>query len=134
MTPRKLVFVCVENSCRSQMAEALARMEGGADVLAYSAGSAASGVVNPGAIRTMAELGYDLGSHRSKTPDDLPAGPFDAVVSMGCGDRCPALPAARREDWDVPDPKAMDEAGFRAVRDEIRDRVRALLASLAAGS
>ena len=130
MTPRKVLFVCVENSCRSQMAEAFARMEGGEGVLAYSAGSDASGVVNPGAVRTMAEVGYDLGSHRSKTPDDLPAGPYDVVVSMGCGDRCPTVPAARREDWEVPDPKAMDEAGFRTVRDEIRHRVRDLLASL----
>ena len=72
MTTRRLLFVCVENSCRSQMAEAFARMEDGGTVRAYSAGSAASGAVNPGAIRTMAELGYDLASHRSKTPADLP--------------------------------------------------------------
>lgn len=134
MTPRRLLFVCVENSCRSQMGEAFARMDGGEAVLAFSAGSDASGVVNEGAIRTMAEVGYDLASHRSKTPDDLPPGPWDVVVSMGCGDRCPTVPAARREDWDVPDPKAMDDAGFRAVRDEIRARVRDLLASLEAGS
>ena len=126
----RLLFVCVENSCRSQMAEAFARMDGGDGVLAFSAGSAASGVVNSGAIGTMAELGYDLTTHRSKTPAELPAGPYDAVVSMGCGDACPTVPCDRREDWDVPDPKAMDEAGFRIVRDEIRERVRALLASL----
>ena len=131
---RRLLFVCVENSCRSQMAEAFARMEGGEGVEAFSAGSRASGIVNPGAVRTMAEVGYDLSGHRSKTPADLPAATWDVVVSMGCGDACPALPAARREDWDVPDPKALDEAGFRAVRDEIRDRVRALLASLARGA
>ena len=134
MTTRRLLFVCVENSCRSQMAEAFARMDGGAGVEAHSAGSRASGVVNPGAVRTMAELGYDLASHRSKTPADLPEGPYDVVVSMGCGDACPTVPADRREDWDVPDPKTMDEAGFRAVRDEIRDRVRALLASLPTAS
>ncbi len=126
----RLLFVCVENSCRSQMAEAFARMDGGREVEAFSAGSAASGQVNPGAIRTMAELDYDLSTHRSKTPADLPEGGFDAVVSMGCGDACPTVPAARREGWDVPDPKAMDEAGFRAVRDGIRARVRTLLASL----
>ena len=135
MTTRRLLFVCVENSCRSQMAEAFARMDGGAGVEAHSAGSRASGAVNPGAIRTMAELGYDLTAHRSKTPADLPGdGSSDVVVSMGCGDACPTIPADRREDWDVPDPKAMDEAGFRAVRDEIRDRVRALLASLQTAS
>ena len=134
MTTRRLLFVCVENSCRSQMAEAFARMDGGAGVEAHSAGSRASVVVNPGAVRTMADLGYDLASHCSKTPADLPEGPYDVVVSMGCGDACPTVPADRREDWDVPDPKAMDEAGFRAVRDEIRDRVRALLASLRSAS
>ena len=130
VTPTRVVFVCVENSCRSQMAEAFARMDGSPHVLAWSAGSQASGVVSPAAVRTMAEVGYDLATHRSKTPAELPEGPFDVVVSMGCGDACPALPAGRREDWDVPDPKALDEAGFRAVRDEIRARVGALLASL----
>jgi len=130
VTIRRLLFVCVENSCRSQMAEAFARLDGGEGLEAHSAGSRASGVVNPGAIRTMAKLGYDLSSHASKTPADLPAGNFDVVVSMGCGDACPAVPAGRREDWDVPDPKALGEDGFRAVRDEIRARVRTLLASL----
>ena len=135
MTTRRLIFVCVENSCRSQMAEAFARLDGGAGIEAHSAGSRASGAVNPGAIRTMAEVDYDLSTHRSKSPDDLPREvTFDVVVSMGCGDACPTVPAARREDWDVPDPKAMDAAGFRAVRDEIRDRVRALLASFPAAS
>jgi arsenate reductase len=135
VSTRRLLFVCVENSCRSQMAEAFARMDGGAGVEAHSAGSRASGVVNPGAVRAMAELGYDLDTHRSKAPADLPGDHrFDVVVSMGCGDACPTVPADRREDWDVPDPKAMDEAGFRAVRDEIRARVRALLASLQTAS
>ncbi len=113
------------------MAEAFARMDGGGDVEAFSAGSQASGVVHPGAIRAMEELGYDLATHRSKTPADVPAGPFVVLVSMGCGDACPSVPAARHEEWDVPDPKGLDEAGFRAVRDEIRARVRALLASIA---
>ena len=131
MRPLRLLFVCVENSCRSQMAEAFARMDGGEGVEAFSAGSRPSGHVNPGAVRTMAEVGYDLSTHRSQAPGDLPPDrAFDVVVSMGCGDACPAVPAARREDWPVPDPKGMDEAGFRAVREEIRDRVHTLLASL----
>jgi protein-tyrosine-phosphatase len=112
------------------MAEALARLDGADTVEAYSAGSAASGVVNPDAVRVMAELGYDLGTHRSKTPTDVPPGPYDALVSMGCGDRCPAVPARHREDWPIPDPKGQDLAFFRTVRDEIRARVGRLLGEL----
>ena len=126
---RKVVFVCVENSNRSQMAEAFARIHGGAGVEALSAGSAPSGRINPKAVRFMAELGYDLASHRSKSLHDI-AGEFDAVVTMGCGDSCPWVPARRREDWNLPDPKDLDDAGYRSVRDAIEARVQALLASL----
>jgi len=128
--PVRLVFVCVENSCRSQMAEALARMAAPKSVEVFSAGSSASGVVNPGAIQAMKALGYDLSTHRSTRPEDLPPGPFDVVVSMGCGDRCPALPTARRIEWEIDDPKAMGPDGFVRVRDEIREKVRALLQEL----
>lgn len=128
----RLLFVCVENSCRSQMAEAFARLAGGDRVEAASAGSAASGVVNPRAIASMADIGYDLSTHVSKRTEDVSPGPWDVVVSMGCGDRCPAVPAARREDWDVPDPKALPPEAFAAVRDEIRARVTALLAQVLA--
>lgn len=111
------------------MAEAFARIHGGAAVEALSAGSRPSGRINPKAIRFMAELGYDLGSHASKSLDEI-AGEFDAVVTMGCGDDCPWLPARRREDWGLPDPKDLDDDGYRAVRDEISARVRALLSEL----
>ena len=121
----RYLFICVENSCRSQMAEAFARMAGAE---AYSAGSAASGVVNPKAIASMAEVGYDLAAHRSESVDALPPGAFDVVVSMGCGDACPAVPATRRIEWDVPDPKQMDPQAFAEVRDRIRAQVEALLA------
>ncbi len=126
----RILFVCVENSCRSQMAEAFARMDAGDLVESHSAGSAASGVVNPTAIQVMAELDYDLSTHRSKTPADLPAGTWDLVVSMGCGDRCPNVPARHREDWDVPDPKHEALPRFREIRDDIRARVRRAVASL----
>ena len=126
---KRVLFVCVENSNRSQMAEAFARMLGGDGVEALSAGSKPSGRINPKAIRFMGELGYDLEAHASKSLDDL-AGDFDAVVTMGCGDSCPWVPARRREDWALPDPRDMDDDGYRAVRDEIGARVRALLASL----
>lgn len=127
----KLLFVCIENSCRSQMAQAFARIHGGADVEAYSAGSRPSGVVNAKAIRSMRELGYDLATHESKGLDAIPPGPYDAVVTMGCGDACPWVPAKRREDWALADPRHMDDDGYRAVRDEIARRVQELLASLA---
>ena len=126
---KRVLFVCVENSNRSQMAEAFARIHGGEAVEALSAGSRPSGVINPKALRFVGELGYDLGSHASKSLDDID-GEFDAVVTMGCGDACPWVPAKRREDWALPDPRDMDDAGYRAVRDEISTRVRTLLASL----
>jgi arsenate reductase len=126
---KRVLFVCIENANRSQMAEALAHMIGGANVEALSAGSAPSGVINPKAIGAMAELGYDLNSHDSKSLDEV-TGEFDAVVTMGCGDSCPWVPASRREDWTLPDPKHLEDDAYRAVRDDIRERVRVLLASL----
>ena len=126
---KRVLFVCVENANRSQMAEAFARIHGGAGVEALSAGSRPSGVINPKAVRFMAELGYDLSRHASKSLDEI-EGQFDAVVTMGCGDSCPWVPAQRREDWALPDPKHMDDAGYRTVRDEISARVQKLLAAL----
>lgn len=128
--PRKRVlFVCIENSNRSQMAQAFARIHGGDAVEALSAGSRPSGRINPKAVRFMAELGYDLGTHASKSLDEI-GGEFDAVVTMGCGDACPWVPARLREDWALPDPRDMDDDGYRAVRDGIGVRVRDLLARL----
>jgi arsenate reductase len=126
---KRVLFVCVENSNRSQMAEAFARHLGGAGVEALSAGSRPSGKINPKAVRFMAELGIDLDAHRSKSLDDID-GDFDAVVTMGCGDSCPWVPAKRREDWALADPKDLDDDGYRAVRDDIGARVRTLLAAL----
>ena len=126
---KRVLFVCVENSNRSQMAEAFARMHGGSEVEALSAGSRPSGQINPKAVRFMSELGYDLTRHSSKSLDEV-GGEFDAVITMGCGDDCPWVPAKRREDWALPDPKHMDDDGYRAVRDEIDARVKSLLAQL----
>jgi protein-tyrosine-phosphatase len=126
---KRVLFVCVENSNRSQMAEGFARMHGGDSVEALSAGSRPSGKINPKAIRFMSELGYDLSRHASKSLDEID-GDFDAVITMGCGDACPWVPAKRREDWALPDPRDMDDDGYRAVRDDISARVRNLLASL----
>jgi arsenate reductase (thioredoxin) len=127
--PRRVLFVCVENANRSQMAEAFARIHGGDQVEALSAGSRPSGQINPKAIRFMQEVGYDLTTHASKSLDQIEGG-FDAVITMGCGDHCPWVPARLREDWSLPDPKHMDDDGYRAVRDEISARVRRLLDAL----
>lgn len=128
---KRLLFVCVENANRSQMAEAFARMHGGADVEAWSAGSRPSGRVHPKAVEAMREVGYDLGRHHSGSLDELPDVAFDVAVTMGCGDACPNVRAARREDWEIPDPAPLPEAEFREIRDLIEARVRALLSDLA---
>jgi protein-tyrosine-phosphatase len=129
MTAKRVLFVCVENSNRSQMAEAFARMCGGDGVEALSAGSRPSGRINPRAIQFMAEVGYDLTTHASKSLGEI-NGEFDAVVTMGCGDSCPWVLAKQRVDWQLPDPKNFADDDYRAVRDEIRERVTALLRSL----
>jgi protein-tyrosine-phosphatase len=134
----RILFVCIENSNRSQMAEAFARMRArGLEsrhatqrIEAYSAGSRPSGKVNPRAIESMRELGYDLSTHTSKSLDDLADIRFDAVVTMGCGDACPNVRARVREDWSIPDPRDMAPAEFGIVRDTIRSRVEDLLSRL----
>ena len=128
----KVLFVCVENSNRSQMAEAFARLHGAGLVEAFSAGSRPSGVINPRAIAAMRERDYDLSSHRSTGLEAIPSGPYAAVVTMGCGDACPWVPATLREDWALLDPRDLPPAEFNAVRDEIERRVVALLAALEA--
>jgi len=127
MTKKRLLFVCVENSNRSQMAEAFARIHGGEEVEAFSAGSRPSGVVNPKAIASMAEIAYDLSRHRSKSLDEIPEGEYDFVATMGCGDACPFVRARQRADWQIPDPKNMDPDEFGKVRDLIEAKVKAAL-------
>ena len=129
-----LLFVCIENSNRSQMAEGFARQLGRGQVEAFSAGSRPSGQVNPRAIRFMQEKHIDLAAQHSKGLDDLPRVRWDWIVTMGCGDACPMLPARHRVDWDLPDPKHLDDAGFRAVRDRIEGLVAGLIADATAAS
>ena len=124
---KRVLFVCVENSNRSQMAEAFARLLGGNSVDAYSAGSRPSGKVNPKAIEAMRELGYDLSTHGSKSLDEVTDVEFDFVATMGCGDACPLVRARQRADWAIPDPKNLPADEFRVVRDLIRDKVQATL-------
>jgi len=108
------------------MAEAFARMSG-LPVEAYSAGSRPSGTVNPKAIASMADIGYDLSTHESKGLAAIPQSGYDYAVTMGCGDECPMIDAANRQDWDIPDPKHMGPDDFRQVRDMIHQKVRDLL-------
>jgi arsenate reductase len=128
---QRVLFVCVENSNRSQMAEAFARLHSAGRVEAYSAGSRPSGRVNPRAVEFLKEIGYDLTTHQSKGLTDLPAGAFEVVVGMGCGDEgCAMVPARRHETWDIPDPREMPAEQYRQVRDLIEQKVKALLATL----
>jgi arsenate reductase (thioredoxin) len=127
---KRVIFVCVENSNRSQMAEAFARMYGGADVEAASAGSHPSTVVNPKAVAAMSELGYDLSAHESKGLAAFDGQEFDLAVTMGCGDECPLIRAKWLVDWQIPDPRQLPPEQFREVRDLIGAKVRDLLATL----
>lgn len=126
---KRVLFACVENSNRSQMAEAFARMHGAGVIDPVSAGSSPGGRVNPKAIVAMRELDYDLSHHASKGLDDV-EGPFDYVITMGCGEECPYVAAERREDWDLQDPKDLAPDEFNTVRDEIERRVKALVAQV----
>ncbi|MBP6215652.1 MAG: arsenate reductase ArsC [Chitinophagaceae bacterium] len=128
---KKLLFVCIENSNRSQMSQAFAKILGGANVEAYSAGSKPSGIVNPKAIAAMKELGYNLSAHDSKSLKEVEQyAPFDAVITMGCGDACPWMPAKKFIDWQIPDPKHMEPGEFNKVRDLIKEKVAGLLEEL----
>jgi protein-tyrosine-phosphatase len=127
---KTVLFVCVENSNRSQMAEAFARIHGAGRVAAASAGSRPSGRINPKAIEAMHELGYDLSTHASKGLDEFNGRAVDVAVTMGCGDECPLVHAGRRVDWKIPDPRDMTPEEFRGVRDLIGQKVRDLIAGL----
>ena len=124
---KNVLFVCVENSCRSQMAEALGKIYGEAVINSYSSGSRPSGVVNEKAIVAMKEIGYDLTSHVSKSLNEIPQIKFDYVITMGCGDECPHVLTKEREDWEIPDPKAMGMEEFIDVRNVIKNRVIELI-------
>lgn len=127
---KKVLFVCVENSNRSQMAEAFARIHGAGKVEANSSGSRPSGRVNPKAIAAMGELGYDLSTHNSKGLDSFNGKEVDVAVTMGCGDECPLVLAKKRVDWQIPDPREMSPEEFRGVRDLIESKVLELIRSL----
>ena len=125
-----ILFVCVHNAGRSQMAAGFARALGGRAVEVFSAGSEPADALNPVAVAAMAELGIDIASNQPAilTPDAVRAA--DAVITMGCGDACPVFPGKRYEDWELTDPSGLDLVEVRPIRDEILRRVEALLAEL----
>ena len=122
-----VLFVCVANSFRSQMAEALARAQGGRQWEIWSAGSHPSGQVHPLAAQVMAEIGLDLRRHRSKGLVEVPQRQWDYLVTMGCGDHCPAVSARHRLDWAIPDPSGAPVEEARRLRDQIKGLVTELL-------
>ena len=127
---KNILFVCIENSNRSQMAQAFAIKHGKNLVRAYSVGSKPSGKINPKAIATMKELGYDLSIHDSKSLQQIPQVEYEYAITMGCGDACPYVRANHREDWQIPDPRDMNEEDFRKVRDLIEQKVKEVLAKI----
>ena len=124
---KKILFVCTENSCRSQMAEALTRIHGGSTVEVHSAGSAPSGQVNPKAIKCLADIGYDLSTHQSKSLTEIPDIDYDYAITMGCGDSCPQVRAQHKEDWQLPDPRDFPQERFYELREIIEGKVKRLL-------
>jgi arsenate reductase (thioredoxin) len=126
-----VLFLCVHNAGRSQMALGWFKRLAGNRAVAWSGGSEPSSEINPAAVEAMAEVGIDIRSEFPKPWTDEILRAADVVVTMGCGDACPIFPGKRYEDWQLADPEGMDVAGVRPVRDEIAERVRGLLASLA---
>jgi protein-tyrosine-phosphatase len=123
---KKIVFVCVENARRSQMAEGFAKAFGQGKVEVYSAGSRPSSQIDPLVIDVMKEKGIDLSLKRPKGLNDLPLIEMDYLVTMGCEETCPAIPAKKIVEWEIPDPKGRSIELFREVRDMIEDKINAL--------
>jgi protein-tyrosine-phosphatase len=125
-----VLFLCVHNAGRSQMALGWCNSLAGDRAVAWSGGSEPGNQVNPAAVEAMAEIGIDISQEFPKRWTEETVQAADVVVTMGCGDACPLFPGKRYEDWVVDDPAGMDVESVRPIRDEIGDRVRALLASL----
>jgi arsenate reductase (thioredoxin) len=127
----RVLFVCVHNAGRSQMAAALLDRQAAGRVTVTSAGSLPATEINPAVVQAMAELGLDLSREFPKplTGDQVQAA--DVVITMGCGDACPVYPGRRYLDWDVPDPAGLDLAAVRPIRDDISRRLRDLISELA---
>jgi len=127
MGKKRIVFICVENARRSQMAEGFANASGQGKLEVYSAGSIPSSQIDPIVIEVMKEKGIDLSSKRPKGLNDLPPIEMDYLITMGCEETCPAVLAKKIIVWDIPDPKGKSIDVFREVRDLIENKVRTLL-------
>jgi arsenate reductase (thioredoxin) len=125
-----VLFVCVHNAGRSQMAAAYLKHLSGGEVEVLSAGSAPADQVNPAAVAAMAEEGIDMSAEQPKLLSDTAVRASDVVITMGCGDTCPIYPGKRYEDWELDDPAGQGIEGVRRIRDQIRQRVIALVDSL----
>ena len=130
----EVLFVCVHNAGRSQMAAALLDHYAEGRVHVRSAGSAPADEINPDVVAAMSELGIDVSKEFPKALTDEVVRAADAVITMGCGDACPVYPGKRYEDWEIDDPAETDLGGVRRIRDDISDRVRGLLAELTAAT
>ena len=130
MTRPSVLFVCVHNAGRSQMAAGWLRHLAGDAVEVRSAGSLPGEQVNPAAIEAMAEVGIDISGQRPKVLTTEAVEDSDVVITMGCGDACPVFPGTRYLDWDLEDPAGKGVESVRPIRDEIERRVRGLLAEL----
>ncbi len=130
MTTPTVLFVCVHNAGRSQMAAGWLRHLGAGRIEVLSAGSAPAGSVNPAAVEAMAEVGIDIAAQQPKLLSDAAVQESDVVITMGCGDACPFYPGKRYEDWLLDDPAGQGIESVRPIRDEIKRRVEDLVASL----
>ena len=126
----EVLFLCVHNAGRSQMAAALLSRRAGNKVVVHSAGSAPGQRLNPSVVAAMSEAGIDISAERPKALTDAMAKDADVIVTMGCGDACPVYPAKRYMDWELPDPAGKSLEEVRSIRDEISARVEALLIEL----
>ena len=124
---KKFLFACIENSCRSQMAEGFAHIHGSNTLMPFSAGSKASGEVNNKAVIAMKAIGYDLTEHKSKGLDEFSDIKFDYLITLGCNAKCPNIETKLRKEWDIPDPKNMNLEDFFKVRDLIEKKVLSLI-------
>jgi protein-tyrosine-phosphatase len=128
---KSILFVCIENSCRSQIAEAFAKIYGNNKIESFSAGSKPSGQVNPMAMAYLKSIEYEFISNiHSKSLKDLQKNEFDFVISMGCGDACPFVVAKIKKNWSIPDPKDMSMDDFVGVAEIIRDKVKEFIEKL----
>jgi arsenate reductase len=125
-----VLFVCVHNAGRSQMAAALTRLRSSGSIRVLSAGSEPADSLNPAVVESMLELGLDLGQATPKRLTDEAVRSADVVITMGCGDACPVYPGKRYEDWQIADPAGLDVGSVRPIRDDIDSRVRRLVSSL----